>query len=366
MGPLIEPASGKLQHALTTLGASEEWLVEPRPLDDTGRLWSPGVRTGVQPGSYFHLTEFFGPVLGIMTAKSLDEAIRIQNAVEYGLTAGLHSLDADEIAHWVDSVEAGNLYVNRGITGAIVRRQPFGGWKRSSVGAGTKAGGPNYLLGLGSWEPEHGNSSRSLHLRGLEDRVSDLIESGQSSMDYTAFDLVRRSALSDAIAAANEYHAVKDVSRLGIERNLFRYRPVPVTIRLSEGAELPALLRVMAAATVARSPFAVSTPMALPRGMHHLLHGREIDITVETDAQWLARVRGGGVAAHRIRLIGGDPVALAEALGGAPDVAVYSNPVTASGRIELLPFVHEQAISITNHRFGNPTTLTDEILPVGA
>jgi RHH-type proline utilization regulon transcriptional repressor/proline dehydrogenase/delta 1-pyrroline-5-carboxylate dehydrogenase len=185
-------------------------------------------------------------------------------------------------------------------------------------------------------------------------------------MDYTAFDLVRRSALSDAIAAANEYHAVKDVSRLGVERNLFRYRPVPVTIRLSEGAGLPALLRVMAAGTVARSPFAVSTSTALPRGMHHLLREREIDIAVETDSEWLGRVRRGGVAAHRIRLIGGDPVALAAALGGAPDVAVYGNPVTASGRIELLPFFHEQAISITNHRFGNPTTLTDGILPVGA
>jgi hypothetical protein len=50
-------------------------------------------------------------------------------------------------------VQAGNLYVNRVITGAIVRRQPFGGWKRSAVGAGRKAGGPNYLFGLGSWEP---------------------------------------------------------------------------------------------------------------------------------------------------------------------------------------------------------------------
>ncbi|SDH02466.1 L-proline dehydrogenase [Leifsonia sp. 98AMF] len=362
MGPLIEPASGKLLHALTTLGAEEEWLVEPRRLDDTGRLWTPGVRTGVQPGSYFHLTEFFGPVLGIMTARDLDEAIRYQNAVEYGLTAGLHSLDRDELVHWLDTVEAGNLYVNRGITGAIVRRQPFGGWKRSSVGAGTKAGGPNYLLGLGSWIPEAGHSSSSLHLRGLETRVSDLIESGQSSMDYPSFDLVRRSALSDAIAVATEYHRVKDVSGLGVERNLFRYRPVPVAIRLSEGSSLPELLRVMAAGTVARSPFSVSTPVKLPRGMHALLREREIEVVVESDAHWLSRIRAHRVPAHRIRLIGGDPVALATALGGSPDVAVYSGPVTPSGRVEVLTFLHEQAISITNHRFGNPTHLSDDIL----
>jgi RHH-type proline utilization regulon transcriptional repressor/proline dehydrogenase/delta 1-pyrroline-5-carboxylate dehydrogenase len=93
MGPIVEPAHGKLERALTTLGAGESWLVEPRQLDETGRLWSPGVRTGVAAGSEFHLTEYFGPVLGIMTAATLDEAIALQNATDYGLTAGLHTLD---------------------------------------------------------------------------------------------------------------------------------------------------------------------------------------------------------------------------------------------------------------------------------
>ncbi|MBE7190542.1 proline dehydrogenase family protein, partial [Jatrophihabitans endophyticus] len=86
MGPLVEPAGDKLEHALTTLEPGERWLVEPRGLDSTGRLWSPGVKEGVTPGSPFHLTEYFGPVLGIMTAPTLDDAIALQNAVPYGLT----------------------------------------------------------------------------------------------------------------------------------------------------------------------------------------------------------------------------------------------------------------------------------------
>ena len=68
MGPLIEPPEGKLLRALTTLDPGETWLVEPRQLDDSGRLWSPGLKDGVQPGSFFHVTEVFGPVLGLMTA----------------------------------------------------------------------------------------------------------------------------------------------------------------------------------------------------------------------------------------------------------------------------------------------------------
>ena len=81
--------------------------------------------------------------------------------MDFGLTSGLHSLDPDEIAHWLERVHAGNLYVNRGITGAIVRRQPFGGWKRSVVGPTTKAGGPHYLHGLVDWVDAPSSTSES-------------------------------------------------------------------------------------------------------------------------------------------------------------------------------------------------------------
>ena len=135
--PLIREAGADLHRALTTLEPGEEWLLEPRQDSADPCLWSPGIRLGVQPGSWFHQTECFGPVLGLMRARDLDEAIELpERDVAYGLTAGLHSLDEDEIAAWRERVEAGNLYINRAITGAIVQRQPFGGWKRSCHRAG--------------------------------------------------------------------------------------------------------------------------------------------------------------------------------------------------------------------------------------
>ena len=76
MGPIIEPANGKLLNALTTLGDGETWAVKPQKLDETGRLWSPGIRFGVKRGSYFHLTEFFGPVLGTVIIVLLPEWLR--------------------------------------------------------------------------------------------------------------------------------------------------------------------------------------------------------------------------------------------------------------------------------------------------
>ena len=140
VGPLTGAPSDKLQRGLTRLEVGEEWLIKPKllaaapgmPTGDIspgekqvgaggtssdsdqrapgmpGPLWRPGIRTGVQPGSFFHMTECFGPVLGLMHARDLDEAIRLQNAVEYGLTAGIHSLDPREVDEWLGRVQAGN------------------------------------------------------------------------------------------------------------------------------------------------------------------------------------------------------------------------------------------------------------------
>ena len=357
MGPIIEPAHGKLLSALTELDPGESWLVRPRQLDESGTLWSPGVRLGVAAGSAFHLTEYFGPVLGIMTAETLADAIRLQNAVDYGLTAGIHSLDPDEVRVWLDSVQAGNLYVNRGITGAIVRRQPFGGWKRSSVGTGAKAGGPNYLLALGAWRAVEHDPVSDIRLEGLAREVASVIKRAQPGMDFAEFDRVRRAALSDQAAWESEYGASADVSALGVERNVFRYRPAPVLLRLSEGAPLGHLVRLVAAGSRANSPLSISSAVPLPVGLVQSFEeavpsARVRSIAIESDAAWLARARE--LRSARIRLIGGDPLALAGAVSGNPDVAVWSGPVTTSGRIELLPFLREQSVSITAHRFGNP------------
>ncbi|MFI2564278.1 proline dehydrogenase family protein [Paenarthrobacter sp. NPDC018779] len=358
MGPIIEPANGKLLNALTTLGEGETWAIKPERLDESGRLWSPGIRSGVKRGSYFHLTEFFGPVLGVMTAETLEEAIAIQNEIEYGLTAGLHSLDSAEMGIWLDTIQAGNLYVNRGITGAIVQRQPFGGWKKSAVGAGTKAGGPNYLIGLGSWLPAEATAKRGTTFQG---EASQILTAAKSA-DVTADELqtLQQALFSDAAAWDSEFGTRKDVSGLTAERNVFRYRPIPVTIRLSEGERLVDLLRTVAAGAVAGSALKVSSAVVLPDAVVTVFANLGVSVRVEDDAAWLARAAAfdGG----RIRLIGGDFTALSAATGGRPDIAVYHGAVTQAGRIEMLPFLREQAVSITAHRFGTPNHLSDELI----
>ena len=131
VGPIIKNAEAGLQRALNQLDEGEQWLLKPEQLDEAGLLWSPGVKTNIKAGSWSHLNEWFGPVLGIMVSPDLQTSVIWQNATDYGLTAGIQSLDAAECEYWIENGEAGNLYVNRGVTGAVVNRQPFGGWKKS-------------------------------------------------------------------------------------------------------------------------------------------------------------------------------------------------------------------------------------------
>ena len=393
MGPLIEPPRPRVLRALTTLMPGETWLIQPGVLDDsdagavssaaTGRLWSPGLRDGVAPGSDFHLTDYPAPVLGIMRAANLAEAIVLQNEPPYGLAAGLQSLDAAEIAEWIDTVDAGNLFVNRNITTAMASRQPAGGWKRSTLGASAKTGGPNYLLTLGSWQAIFSEPSQSVKIRGISEPVITLIEAAQPGMGFLEFDRVRAGALSDQRAWEEHYGVASDVAQLGFERNVLRYLPVPVMIRLSEKASSAQLVRLLAAATRAGAAVAISSAVPVAAGLVRLFasDSSPLQVTaviVETDESWHVRVaekersfdepssalvgiqlfEQRGSAARRIRLIEGDAVALSTVLGAESEITVYSGEVTTSGRLELLPFVREQAISITVHRYGtdDPST----------
>jgi RHH-type proline utilization regulon transcriptional repressor/proline dehydrogenase/delta 1-pyrroline-5-carboxylate dehydrogenase len=129
-----------------------------------------------------------------------------------------------------------------------------------------------------------------------------------------------------------------------------------VTIRLAEGQPIIRLIRLIAAASRAGSPITVSSalpvPTALIQSFDEVIPTANVrSVTIESDASFIDRA---DVLTGRVRLIGGDARALAEAVDGSPDVAIYSAPVTTSGRIELLPFLREQAVSVTAHRFGNP------------
>ncbi len=295
IAPLVGGGNERLSRVVSKLDGQQRWLVEPQVHNG---VMTPGVLDGVTPESWFYQTECFGPVLGIVYVRDLTEAIAMANGSAFGLTGGIQSLDPAEIKKWMETIEVGNGYVNRSITGAIVRRQPFGGWKRSSVGLGAKAGGSNYLMQLGTWG-------------------------------------VSEPGISDDYKQQWETHFSRQHDDAGLfcEANIFRYRPYDVVgLLISEHATGAEVNRVRKAARLCGVRLAELQP------------GEGVSEQIES----LSRL---GV--ERIRLVGAGPSMELRNAAIGQGIHLISGPVTPSGRLELQHYLREQAMSVTLHRFGN-------------
>ncbi|MGC4031149.1 MAG: bifunctional proline dehydrogenase/L-glutamate gamma-semialdehyde dehydrogenase [Tepidisphaeraceae bacterium] len=296
--PLIREPSPNLLRALTTLEPGEEWLLQPHVDANDPCLWSPGIKLGVKPGSWFHQTECFGPVLGLVRANDLADAIRIQNGTPFGLTGGIHSLDDAEMEVWKAAVQVGNAYINRPITGAIVRRQPFGGWKKSSVGLGSKMGGPNYL---------------------------NLFREPASSEP--------KSSDSFAEAWTNTFAKDHDPSALQCESNVLRYRPSGGVVLRLVSPNASAMMVAEKAANITGTRLHVSCA------------------DTETEAALIARLPELAKSASMLRTVDLPSDALLRAAYRAGFNWLQA-PLSTDGREELPRWLHEQAVSTTRHRYG--------------
>jgi RHH-type proline utilization regulon transcriptional repressor/proline dehydrogenase/delta 1-pyrroline-5-carboxylate dehydrogenase len=357
VGPLIEAPSPKLHRALTTLDKGESWLIEPKQLDDTGRLWRPGVKIGVTKNSFYHLNECFGPVLGLMKAKNLQHALELQNGTDFGLTAGIHSLNVDELQEWLGGIEAGNLYVNRGVTGAIVERQPFGGFKRSSVGWGLKAGGRNYLLQFGRFVETTATQFPKNELVSKDiKRYLANVAPFMNSVRETSW--LEQAASSDArwhreLYARDQYGLQLARTEMNSEANYHRYLPqTSVIVRVSRPAQHADIARVVMAAKLAGTDIQISFAKTFltsnklgSKDLELLTGGFKYSSTEEQDFNPTI------LPGTKLLLVGPREEKISE-LQENPDLFVVGTDITKSGRITLLALMREQAISVTQHRFG--------------
>ena len=144
VGPVIDEEAQTRILKMIEVGKSEARLAMQVEVPKTGYYVPPTIFVDVNPKAKIAQEEIFGPVLAVIKTKSIESAIEIANDVDYALTGGVFSRSPANIEKIKAGLEVGNLYINRGITGALVERHPFGGFKLS--GGGTKAGGPDYLL----------------------------------------------------------------------------------------------------------------------------------------------------------------------------------------------------------------------------
>lgn len=345
IGPMIAPQKNnkELMHAIENIEEGESWLIEPVVVDDKQYLMKPAVKWGVKRNSYTFKTELFAPLLAVASFNDLHEAIDMVNSTGYGLTSGLISLNEEEQKMWRDGIEAGNLYINRGITGAIVQRQPFGGMKQSAFGSGVKAGGPNYVSCFMDFHQKKVLASETgLSKFGLTDKLTKAIESTTESNQIAA------SIESYKRNYEETFSKHSDVSNIIGEENYLRYLPAKdLHIRIQKGDDIADVLSIFSALEIVHSPAIASIDpdhekwkelqSILP---HAIISGKN---------EWLHSP----INFKRLRLCSSHVPENIYDVMGPKGVCIIAGKPVQEGRIELLNYLQEQSVTTVYHRYGN-------------
>lgn len=348
INPLISPPNGALLQAISQLEPGEEWLLEPRQVGDNPHLWSPGIKLGVKPDSFTFQNELFGPVLGLVRACTFAHAMKLMNQTPYGLTAGLHSLDEREHKLWLNKIEAGNCYINRTMTGAIVERQPFGGCKESGFGKGAKAGGANYLTQF--MQPKQIDLPGDLAPPNEEvQKLTERIKQAKLYQKESA--LWKKSVGSYAFRWNAFFSHFHDPSPVQGQDNLQGYKLHPLVIlRGLKGDSSFNLLRFVAAALTCDAKIEISLEEEeTAKELIDLGVSQFFPLKIESDLQFIQRVRKGDV--KRVRLLQKPSSDLKKAFAEMA-CRLSISPVMANGRLELLHLLREVNISHDYQRYG--------------
>ncbi len=357
IGTLYDKPAGDLEKAINMLEPGEEWALKPDFVEDNPYMLKPSIRWGTSKGQFCHVTELFGPVLTVMKAENLQDAIEIVNSTGYGLTSGLESLDKREQDYWKKHIKAGNLYINRVITGAIVLRQPFGGMGKSAIGAGRKVGIFNYATQFMNFketaEPEVKTTQKNHKLQKSLDDLKALADD-KFNEDFAKLNVALQSYL---LQKSEEFLLEKDYVKVRGEDNVFKYIPVEsVLVRVHENDTLFDILarilavKVVGAKTILSFPSTMNDASRLVFENKKLFFDSNDEVHIQSDEEMAPLLS----EVSRIRYAGEDRVPeyiYKEAAKNAIYIA-RSQPLM-EGRFELLHYYLEQSLSFSYHRYGN-------------
>lgn len=351
IGTLANSVSGNLKKAINELEGKEEWLVAPEYAENNEYMLKPAIKWGVDEGNFIHMNELFGPVLAVVKAKDLAHAVKIVNDTGYGLTSGIESLDEREVSYWKANLKAGNLYVNRGTTGAIVLRQPFGGMGKSAIGAGRKVGIFNYVTQFVNFTEKSNPTVSKKYNSDLVKFIDSCKSKGENKEDFEKLAVAVQSYYENY---ENEFSKAKDYCEVRGEDNHFRYLPLDkVVIRVSSDDTIFEVVSRILAARISNVSFTVSingndtikdflAKSAILLGTNKVVE--EDDKAFANTIKDYQRVIYSNISKV--------PAFIFEAASKSLTYIVRQAPMM-EGRLELLNYFIEQSISHSFHRYGN-------------
>ncbi|EDP7905852.1 aldehyde dehydrogenase family protein [Campylobacter upsaliensis] len=352
LGALCDKPSEKLTKAINELEAGEEWVLKPTFINDNAHLMTPGIKYGVKKGAFTHMNELFAPLLSVMRAKDLKEAIELVNATGYGLTAGFESLDEREWEYFHTHIEAGNIYINKPTTGAIVLRQPFGGVKKSAIGFGRKVGIYNYITQFMDIEAKADTNLLDSPLANALERLNKASdESTQATLANAAL-----MARSYSYHHKHEFSVARDYVNIRGEDNLFSYTRIKnLAFRVCDEDSLQDILGVIIGChTLGLSPLVSydSTQSSIITELKKICKAVDLgaDFVEENEEQFITKISKFERIRYHAKADKNSP--LYQAAAKEAKIIIRDKPLL-NGRFELLFYHNEKALSVSYHRYGN-------------
>lgn len=352
LGALCDKPSEKLTKAINELEAGEEWVLKPQFINDNAHLMTPGIKYGVKKGAFTHMNELFAPLLSVMRAKDLKEAIELVNATGYGLTAGFESLDEREWEYFHTHIEAGNIYINKPTTGAIVLRQPFGGVKKSAIGFGRKVGIYNYITQFMDIEAKADTNLLDSPLASALERLNKASdESTQATLANAAL-----MARSYSYHHKHEFSVARDYVNIRGEDNLFSYTRIKnLAFRVCDEDSLQDILGVIIGChTLGLSPLVSydSTQSSIITELKKICKAVDLgaDFVEENEEQFITKISKFERIRYHAKADKNSP--LYQAAAKEAKIIIRDKPLL-NGRFELLFYHNEKALSVSYHRYGN-------------
>jgi RHH-type proline utilization regulon transcriptional repressor/proline dehydrogenase/delta 1-pyrroline-5-carboxylate dehydrogenase len=287
-------------------------------------------------------------MLTVMEINTLEEGINFANATGYGLTSGLESLSITEQEIWVEKIQAGNLYINRSTTGAMVERQPFGGFNKSAFGRGIKAGGENYIKQFLKFEKSSsdfkGNNSENNNLEAVAASLGIKSE------------MLNNSTFARYMEEYISYFSVAhDTQEIAGQQNIVRFLPVSrMAIRILEKTTFEDAINMMFASFLMLEKGSIifetaATLSAFSQTESFLLISPKFEILIKDQNEFMGIISN----FERIKFAAPSEVSKEVFIEAAKSgIYISDEKMTKDPRLDLLHFVKEQSISYNYHRYG--------------
>jgi RHH-type transcriptional regulator, proline utilization regulon repressor / proline dehydrogenase / delta 1-pyrroline-5-carboxylate dehydrogenase len=345
--PLRHEIKENLKIALTTLEPGESWLLTPKQNENNPFLYSPGIKIGATENSLTFKRVFAGPVLSLVRASNLKSAISIANSLPYGLISVLQSLDEREHHYFSENIQTGSKYINRATKLAMIRRQPYGGYKSSSYGINFKEGGPNYLLKF--------LKASQIEIPKQKQPVSEKVNSLTSileKIDLTAEELgLFYASIANYAFWWKKMKKYRDPSKIVGQDNFFGYIPKKnICLKIFEDDNPIDILRICAATLTCGAKLQISRDKNKCKKFYWLDLLESIFSKNETDDQLLERLKKQKTRIIRLSNLASKKFKTKVTM---QNCYVIDDPVLANGRYELLNYLQEVNISYNYHRYGN-------------